>query len=105
MQLVKARGVEELTAVQRLVIPNVRLPEKRDAGTALLVRAPTGSGKTLAVLIPIVAAITAHRQPRMQGPFALFLAHNNLACVQLYKELLAFCPKGERRGQHFHVHI
>ncbi|CAD5211194.1 unnamed protein product [Bursaphelenchus okinawaensis] len=97
LSLIQKRGLTEMTAIQKFAIP--MLLERANYSRydyGLMIRAPAGSGKTLAVIIPIVSRIfhLKAKYPGRKGPYALFVAHNNISCAQICKELLALCPEG-----------
>uniref|UniRef100_A0A1I7RQ97 ATP-dependent RNA helicase n=1 Tax=Bursaphelenchus xylophilus TaxID=6326 RepID=A0A1I7RQ97_BURXY len=96
MELIANRGLTQMTAIQKYAIPLLMARENYNTTRALLVRSPSGSGKTLAVALPIISRIfhMKNKDITKKGPFAVFLAHNNIACAQLCKELLAICPDG-----------
>lgn len=116
-KLVEARSLSRMSAIQRVAVPNIlrdMSQHRRQRSThkhsrweyfqrrytaPTLIRAPAGAGKTLAVLIPILHAVECLKAnptgPSCNGPHALFLAPTDLACIQLYKEIAAFCADGK----------
>lgn len=82
-----ADGFSQLTAIQRLSIPQAL------AGRDVLAAAPTGSGKTLAFLVPMLEALWREKWNTLDGLGALVLSPTRELSMQIFDVLRSLARK------------